>query len=120
MGEPVSGQRFHVGLDDRSAGDVAGVDHQQRGDAHAEVGQPGLAAGDRGERLVGAGPGEHLQQHLGQVHARQHSVGECAQLDQAGRVGLGRHRRQVQAPVVVEADRGVARQPVDDLGERVV
>ena len=96
--EPVAGQRRHARFDHRPPADVARLGDQQRRDRHMQIGQAGIATGDRGERLVGAGPGEHLQQHLGQVDPRQHPVGDPTQVDQARRVRLGLQRFQVSRP----------------------
>jgi hypothetical protein len=67
--------------DDGGVADVAAVRDQQRGDRHVQVAQPRLAAGDGGERLVGAGPREHLQQGLRQIHTRQHRLPQLSQGD---------------------------------------
>ncbi|BDM74741.1 hypothetical protein HEK616_82280 (plasmid) [Streptomyces nigrescens] len=68
--------------------DVAAAGDQERGDRDVQVLQPRLAAGDRRDRLVGAGPGEHLQQDLFEFRLQ---------------------RGQVQPPVVVEDDLRVVR-----------
>ncbi len=86
------------------------------GDADAQVGQPGLAAGDRGER-VGEGrvPGHHLQDELRQVHLGQHRLQPVPQVGQAGGVRHGLDVGDVQLPVGVHPHVGVDDQPPGDL-----
>jgi hypothetical protein len=106
--------------DHRGVADVAAVRHQQRRDRHGQVLQAGLTSGDRGERLVGAGPGEHLQQYLGQVDAGQHRVHRGPQVEQRGGLGFRLQGGEVQPTIAVEDDLRVVRQPPGDLPVRPV
>ncbi len=78
-----------VTADDRRVADVAAVRDQQRGDRHMQVPQAGLAAGDRGERGVGADPREHLQQHLRQVDTGQGIIASTALRRSSRETGSG-------------------------------
>ena len=97
-------QRRDALLGDRPVPDVHGVRGQARGDRGGQVVQPGPAAGDRGERRGELRrPGHDLQDHLGQVDARQHGRGPVAQVHQRRRLLDGLHPGQVDLPVVVDA-----------------
>ncbi len=114
MGQPPVLQRIRT-AHHRGVADVAAVGEQQRGDRDVQVRQAGNAAGGRGERLVGAGPAEHLQQPLGQVHPGQHPVDGRPQIQRRGRFGLRLQGGEVQPAAAVEDDLRVVPAPGRDL-----
>ena len=60
-------------------------------------------------------PGHDLEDHLGQVDARQHRRGTAAQVNQRRRLLDGLDPGQVDLPGVVDADLGVGGQPPADF-----
>jgi len=92
------------------------VGGQARGDRDWKVVQPGPAAGDGGKRRREFGrPGHDLEDHLGQVDAREHGRRPAAQVNERRGLLDGLDARQVDLPVGVDADLGVDGQPPADF-----